>query len=748
MDDESSSSSESALLDEDDQQHDNMIKAYSNELLATLRDVLRLNPLFNEHVQYFSQRFDLKDPYRLTDMACALSTAGTPEELQSVLEASQLEERMKQVLVLLRREREVTELQQQIRTRVEEQISEQQRKYFLQEQMKMIQQELGIAKDDKEALLQKFQTRLDTLRGDEDGGGDDSDDDDATSSSDPSSSSPTGAAGPGGACIPDEVQTVINEEMGKLQTLEKNSSEFNVTRNYLEWLTQLPWGHCKDENFDVIRAREILNEDHYGLQDVKDRILEFIAVGCLRGSVQGKIICLSGPPGVGKTSIGKSIARALNREFYRFSVGGLTDVAEIKGHRRTYVGAMPGKLVQALKATGTSNPLVLIDEVDKIGTGHRGDPSSALLELLDPGQNETFMDLFLDVPIDLSKVLFVCTANETSSIPGPLLDRMEVIQLSGYDLTEKVEIAKQYLEPKVREAAGLAPGGKHTPTSLEIDENALKALARWWCRESGVRNLEQHMERIFRKAALEVVTSSKDSKDWAITESALEHYVGKPVFTSDRLYDEPPEGVIAGLAWTSMGGSVLYIETKLVGKRTSKQSFDDLDLDGAIAASECHDVPSLTTTGKLGEVMQESSRIAAVVAGAKLRAYDPSCDYFDSANIHLHVPAGAVPKDGPSAGVTMATAMISLALNRPARADMAMTGELTLTGRVMPVGGIREKIIAARRAGLSCIVIPKENARDFAELPDYLREDLEIHYAETYDDVFDVAFCEDRFFDF
>ena len=434
--------------------HSDIVKAYSNEILTTLREVIKINPMFKEHVQYFTQRLDVQDVYKLADFSAALTTADG-DELQKVLEATTIVERLKGALMLLKQELVSSKLQQDISKQVEEKMAKNQRQYFLQEQLKSIKKELGLEKDDKEALLQKFRERLE------------------------------------GVEVPEHAKKVIDEEMEKLSSLEKNSSEYNVTRTYLDWLTSLPWDKHSEENFDIARAQEILDEDHYGMKDMKDRILEFIAVGNLKGSVQGRIICMVGPPGVGKTSIGKSIARALNREFYRFSVGGLSDVAEIKGHRRTYVGAMPGKVIQCLKTTGVTNPLILIDEIDKLGRGYQGDPASALLEMLDPNQNSQFMDHYLDVPVDCSKILFLCTANVIDTIPGPLLDRMEVIRLSGYDGPEKLEIAKRYLDPKARSETGLEKDAEHTPKSLELKDSAIDGLVRWYCRESGVRNLEQ-----------------------------------------------------------------------------------------------------------------------------------------------------------------------------------------------------------------------------------------------------------------
>jgi Lon-like ATP-dependent protease len=544
--------------------------------------------------------------------------------------------------------------------------------------------------------------------------------------------------------MPEGVKKVFDEEMSKLSHLEPAASEFNVTRNYLDWLTQLPWGQRSAENFGINHAREVLDEDHYGLKDVKDRILEFIAVGKLRGTVEGKILCMVGPPGVGKTSIGKSIARALNRQYYRFSVGGLTDVAEIKGHRRTYVGALPGRIIQALKKCQTENPLILIDEIDKIGRGHNGDPSSALLELLDPEQNNSFLDHYLDVPVDLSKVLFVCTANLTDTIPRPLLDRMEMIELSGYVADEKMAIAERYLAPAAKEISGLKD------VDVMLEKEAIVELINKYCRESGVRNLKKQIEKVYRKSALKIVadlgedafpeskaltdegkaaleeaekdqtdvketpedmeseTTTKprvalkvpDSVHVSIGKDNLKDYVGPPVFTSDRLYDTTPPGVAMGLAWTSMGGAALYVESILENVLSP------------------HSGPGLERTGSLKSVMKESALVAySFVKGLTAREF-PKNKFFEHARIHLHCPEGATPKDGPSAGITMATSMLSLALDKPIEQTIAMTGELTVTGKVLRIGGLREKTVAARRAGAKMIIFPEENMADWLELPD------------------------------
>jgi len=475
-----------------------------------------------------------------------------------------------------------------------------------------------------------------------------------------------------------------------------------------------------EENLSIERASEILDKDHYGMEDIKKRILEFIAVSQLKGTTQGKILCFNGPPGVGKTSIARSIARALNREYFRFSVGGMTDVAEIKGHRRTYVGAMPGKIIQCLKKTKTENPLVLIDEIDKIGKGYQGDPSSALLELLDPEQNVNFLDHYLDVPVDLSKVLFICTANVLETIPEPLRDRMEMIEMSGYVAEEKVAIAKQYLIPHAKLDSGLID--EH----IEIQDSALNALIKSYCRESGVRNLQKQIEKIVRKVAFKVV--KKEISKMKVSTENLSELLGKPIFTQDRMYEETPAGVVMGLAWTAMGGSSLYIETakrKLVSSAKEGESPGD---------------GSLEVTGHLGDVMKESARIALTVARNFIKSKDTSNNFLETSHIHLHVPEGATPKDGPSAGVTIVSALLSLAQNMPVRENVAMTGEISLTGRVLPVGGIKEKTIAAKRSGVKCLILPEENRKDFADLPDFIKTDIEVHFVSTYAQVYDKVF--------
>ncbi|XP_075759096.1 lon protease homolog, mitochondrial [Pelodiscus sinensis] len=656
------------------------VKALTAEIVKTIRDIIALNPLYRESVLQMMQAGQrvVDNPIYLSDMGAAL-TGAESHELQDILEETNIPKRLYKALSLLKKEYELSKLQQRLGREVEEKIKQTHRKYLLQEQLKIIKKELGLEKEDKDAIEEKFRERLKDL------------------------------------VVPKHVMEVIDEELNKLGLLDNHSSEFNVTRNYLDWLTSIPWGKCSEENLELSRAQAVLEEDHYGMEDVKNRILEFIAVSQLRGSTQGKILCFYGPPGVGKTSIARSIARALNREYFRFSVGGMTDVAEIKGHRRTYVGAMPGKIIQCLKKTKTENPLILIDEVDKIGRGYQGDPSSALLELLDPEQNSNFLDHYLDVPVDLSKVLFICTANVTDTIPEPLRDRMEMINVSGYVAQEKLAIAERYLVPQARVLCGL------DETKTKISSDVLTLLIKKYCRESGVRNLQKQVEKVLRKSAYKIVRGEAETVE--VTSENLQDFVGKPIFTVDRMYDLTPPGVVMGLAWTAMGGSTLFIETSL------RRPKDKDNKDG-----------SLEVTGQLGDVMKESAKIAYTFARAFLMQKDPTLDFLVTSHIHLHVPEGATPKDGPSAGCTIVTALLSLAINRPVRQNVAMTGEVSLTGKILPVGGIKEKTIAAKRAGVTCIILPSENKKDFYDLAEFITEGLEVHFVEHYSQIFDIAF--------
>ncbi len=641
------------------------VKAYAMAVINTIKELLPLNPLYVEELRMFLDRFGPDDPSHLADFAASLTTS-TKDQLQEVLETVPLLPRMEKVLVLLNNELELAKAQQKIRRTVEEKIQKHQREFFLREQLKAIQKELGIAKDDRTAEIERFRSRLEGLK------------------------------------LTEQAEKRVKEELDKLGMLEIGSPEYAVTRNYLDWVTLLPWGRYSEDILDLERARGILDRDHYGLQDVKERILEFLAVGIHKGEIAGSIVLLVGPPGVGKTSIGRSIADALGRRFYRFSVGGIRDEAEIKGHRRTYIGAMPGKFIQAMKEAETANPVILLDEIDKIGASFHGDPASALLEVLDPEQNSDFLDHYLDLRFDLSKVLFICTANQLDTIPTPLLDRMEVIKLSGYIAEEKYQIAKRYLLPRQLERAGLGRD------ALRIGGGTLRALIDGYARDAGVRRLEKQLNRIVRKVAVRLLEGAE--KPVRIRQRDLKSYLGSPVFRDERKLSGP--GVVTGLAWTPMGGATLSVE----------------------AARVHHFGRGFKLTGQLGEVMKESAEIAYDYVVGHAEEFGINPEFFEKAFVHLHVPAGATPKDGPSAGITMASALISLGRNQPVR-RIAMTGEITLTGEVFPVGGIREKLIAARRAGITEIILPADNRGDFEEVPEHVREGLKVHFAERFAEV-------------
>jgi len=647
------------------------VKAHAMAVLKAIKDLMPLNPLYPEELKQYLTRFSPNDPSPLTDFAAAITTA-KGSALQPILEEFHLLSRMEKVLVLLRKEIEIAQLQTEITAQINEKVSEQQREFFLKEQLKIIQKELGIEKDDKTADSDEFRGRLQDLE------------------------------------VPQLVQKRIDEELHKLSMLQTGSPEYSVTRNYLDWVTSVPWGKVSKDVLDLKKAREVLDSHHDGLDDVKQRIIEFLALGVFRGEMAGSIILLVGPPGVGKTSIGKSVAETLGREFYRFSLGGMRDEAEIKGHRRTYIGAMPGKFVQALKQVAVSNPVIMLDEIDKIGNSYQGDPASALLEALDPEQNSGFNDHYLDLPVDLSKVLFICTANQLDTIPGPLLDRMETIRLAGYITEEKLAIAKNHLLPKALRKAGVKA------RQLRIAKPALRKIIENYAREAGVRNLEKQIKRIIRKAVVKLL--DKPDEPVRVSAADLEEYLGPPIFRNERMINGT--GVVTGLAWTAMGGSTLPIEATQV--HTKNRGFK--------------------LTGKLGEVMRESAEIAYSYVVSNLQQYDCPLDFFDESYIHLHVPEGATPKDGPSAGVTMTTALISLARKQKISKPLAMTGEITLTGQVLAVGGIREKIIAARRSKISRLILPEANRRDYEELPDYLKAGLEVRFADHYRDIYQEIF--------
>jgi len=669
------------------------LKAYAISIISTIKELLKLNPLFKEELQIFLGHSDFTDPGKIADFAVALTTA-TRVELQDVLETFDVQLRITKALVLLKKELDISLLQFNINQKIEATINKSQKDYFLREQLKTIKKELGMEKDDKSLDRAKFEKRLKERT------------------------------------VPPETLKTIQEEMDKLGALEVQSAEYGVVRNYVDWLTIIPWGINSTEHHDLEEAEKILNNDHYGLEDIKERILEFISVGQLAGGLKGNIICLVGPPGVGKTSIGKSVARALNRKFYRFSVGGMRDEAEIKGHRRTYVGAMPGKMIQALKHCQTMNPVIMLDEVDKMGKSFHGDPASALLEVLDPEQNSEFLDHYLDIRCDLSNVLFIVTANVLDTIPEPLRDRMDILRLSGYIMQEKIQIAKKYLIPRNRKKMGLKS------SQVAFSDEGLRTMINGYAREAGVRNLEGLIKKVLRKLAIRIVREKqgfdktellkkKKTKKktlpvtkYSISGKNLQDYLGKPIFTTDRFYDRPPVGVCMGLAWTAMGGATLYIESiKVPGEKTV-----------------------MKLTGQAGDVMKESAEIAWTYLHSAIHKYAPGFTFFEKSQVHVHIPEGATPKDGPSAGVTMVTSLLSLLINVPVLANLGMTGELTLTGKVLPIGGVKEKLVAARRSGLQVVIIPEDNRRDYDELADYIKKGLTIHFVKHYDEVFKIAF--------
>ncbi len=647
----------------------------SKELEALTRNVQNLFgriiaavPYLPEELQIAAANID--DPSALSHLVASTMRLKT-EEKQDLLETANVEERLRKITTILNRELEVIELGSKIQSQVQSEMDKGQREYFLRQQLKAIQDELGEG-DDQQAEVKELRERLAALE------------------------------------LPEDVRKAAERELSRLEKLPPAAAEYGVIRTYLDWILTLPWDKTTEDNLDLEQARRILDEDHFDLDKVKDRIVEYLAVSKLKGDVAGPILCFVGPPGVGKTSLGQSIARTLGRKFTRISVGGVRDEAEIRGHRRTYIGAMPGTIIRALRDTESRNPVFLIDEIDKMGSDWRGDPSSAMLEVLDPEQNSTFRDHYLDLPFDLSKVLFICTANQLDTIPGPLLDRMDVIQLSGYTEEEKLQIARRYLVPKQLEAHGL------TAAQVELRDDALRTIIREYTREAGLRNLERRIADVLRKTARRVAEG--EAGHVTIDEAAVREALGPRRFSGETRKRTSDAGVATGLAVTAVGGDVLFIEA-------------------AAYPGKGH----LQMTGQLGEVMQESAHAALswVRSHAAKLGIDP--EWFAKNDIHIHVPAGAVPKDGPSAGVTMATAIVSLATGRTVSAEVGMTGEITLTGQVLQIGGVREKTLAAQRAGLRKVILPRENEADLSELPAETREELEFVLADHVEDVLEAA---------
>jgi ATP-dependent Lon protease len=661
-------------LDEEDEDSDE-VKALTRALLSEMKQISENNPMFSEEMRL--NMINIDHPGKIADFIASILNIDKNEQ-QKLLETVNVRERMERVLVFIKKEEELLKIQKRVQQEINEKIEKSQREYFLKEELKAIKAELGMPTDAKSSDYQKFKDKIESF----------------------------GFEG--------EVKEQVEQELEKFNLMDPNSSEFIVTRNWLDLVCGLPWKAPVSGDFDLARAQEILENDHYGLKDVKDRILEYLAVRKLKKDAKGSILCLVGPPGVGKTSVGKSIARALNKEFFRFSVGGMRDEAEIKGHRRTYVGALPGKIVSGLKITKSRDPVFMIDEIDKMGSSYQGDPSSALLETLDPEQNFSFRDHYLDLPFDVSNVFFICTANTLDTIPGPLIDRMEIIQLPGYVDTEKIEIAKHYLVPKSMEKNGIKRG------SVRYTRDALIFIAESYAREAGVRNFEKSLDKIHRKIAKQMVLERKEAEKFAIDKPAVQKYLGKPFFPEDQVKKATVPGMAVGLAWTSMGGDTLIIEA--VGN-PGKEGFK--------------------LTGQMGNVMQESAGIAyTYVRHLSADRYGIGAEWFETRQVHLHIPEGATPKDGPSAGVTMATALLSLVLGKRIKDRLAMTGELSLTGQVLPIGGLREKTVAAKRNKIRDIIIPKDNEKDLDDIPEQVKKGITFHPVERMEEVIAIALGE------
>ena len=613
---------------------------------------------------------NISDPGVLADLV-ASNLRLKIEESQAILEIFDPIERLKKVNDLLSRELELSTMQARIQNQAKEEMSKTQRDYFLREQLKQIQQELGEG-DDRAEEMNELRKQIEKAK------------------------------------MPPEVKREADKQLRRLEQMHPESSEASLVRTYLDWLVDLPWSKKTRDNLNIKKAKQVLDEDHYNLEKIKERILEYLAVNKLRKKLKGPILCFVGPPGVGKTSLGRSIARALGRNFVRVSLGGVRDEAEIRGHRRTYVGALPGRVIQGIKQAGSNNPVFMLDEIDKVGADFRGDPSAALLEVLDPEQNHAFSDHYLNLPFDLSNTLFICTANLLDPVPAALADRMEVIQLSGYTNEEKLEIARKYLIPRQFEDNGLSA------KTIEISDDAMLRIIGEYTKEAGLRNLEREIASICRKVARKVAEGKTDST--RITRANVHSFLGAPKFLPEAEQEHHEIGVATGLAWTSAGGEILYVEASLSKGRGN-----------------------LTLTGQLGDVMKESAQAAVSYARAHARKLDIEEDFYQKLDIHIHVPAGAIPKDGPSAGITMATALISALTKRAVSRDVAMTGEITLRGRVLPIGGLKEKSLAAFRAGMKTIIIPDRNEKDLDEIPKALRRKLHWVLAKTMSDVLKSA---------
>jgi ATP-dependent Lon protease len=646
------------------------VEALTRNVQGLFSRIIGLAPYLPEELQLAAANVD--DPSALCHLIASTLRTITTEERQAILEVVDVEKRLRLVLQILNRELEVFELGSKIQSQVQSEMEKGQREYFLRQQLKAIQQELGEG-DPEQAEVNELREQLDAID------------------------------------LPEDVHKAAERELGRLEKLPSAAAEYGVIRTYLEWILTLPWRTHTDDNLDLEHARAVLDADHYDLEKVKDRVIEYLAVAKLRNEISGQILCFVGPPGVGKTSLGHSIANALGRKFVRLSVGGVRDESEIRGHRRTYIGAMPGSIIRSIRDAESANPLMLIDEIDKMGADWRGDPASAMLEVLDPEQNRAFRDHYLDLPFDLSKVLFICTANTLDTIPGPLLDRMDVISLSGYTEDEKLGIAKRYLLPKQLREHGL------TRTRLTLPDKGLRTIIRDYTREAGVRNLERRIADVCRKAATQIAKGK--AQRVRVDEARLREWLGPRRFAGEVRKRTSTPGVATGLAYTAVGGDVLFIEAAAYAGKGR-----------------------LTITGQLGDVMQESAQAALSWVRSHTDELGVPDSWFAEHDVHIHVPAGAVPKDGPSAGVTMATAIASLLRGEPVADDVGMTGEITLTGLVLPIGGLREKSLAAQRAGLKRVIFPRENEPDLDELPPETRAALEFIPAARIEDVFTAAF--------
>ena len=649
------------------------VEALSKNLRNTFTELIQVAPnLTEEHSGMLS---NIQKPSRLADRAVSLLTVPNQEK-QDVLEELDVKSRVEKTITLLTREIQRIKLGEEIQTEVHDEISKTQREYYLREQMKAIKRELG--EDEETVDIKELEDRVKAAK------------------------------------LPEEAEKVAMKELERLSRIPTQSPEYSVSRTYIAWVADLPWSNSSEDQIDVKKAEKILDEDHYGLEKVKERILEYLAVRNLKQErnpdkvVRGPILCFSGPPGVGKTSLGKSIARAIGREFVRMSLGGVRDEAEIRGHRRTYIGALPGRVIQSMKKAGTNNPVFMLDEIDKLGSDFRGDPSSAMLEVLDPEQNDAFSDHYLEVDFDLSKVMFITTANYQDAIPPALRDRMEILDFSGYIEDEKIKIAQQHLIPKQIEENGL------NKKEVSLDKAAISELVRSYTRESGVRNLEREIANVLRKVARDLV--EKTVKKIRVTSKKVIEYLGAPRFYSEIAERTTKPGVVTGLAWTAAGGDILFIESsKMKGKG------------------------GLTLTGQLGDVMKESATAALTYVRSHTDILGIPDDFHEKTDIHVHVPAGAIPKDGPSAGVSMFTSIVSLMTGKPVKAKVAMTGEITLRGNVLPIGGVKEKVTAAHRSGIKHIILPDHNKKDLEDIPEHIKKDLNFYFAKEIMDVIDVA---------